>query len=300
MSAHDVIADALKLGSGARFMRCALQVNPHHYRRTFRGDDQDGSAAEYTRAVVDEARAIGVSVLAITDHNSIRDVREFRIAAQGTGVTIMPGFELESTEGIHVLCIYSPDMPEDKLERLLGEFGMRETEPSASQCSENFVGILGRVREQGGIAVAAHATGRKGLFKALQGQARARAWQCPDLLAIQIPGSIPISHLTYARSFTIRIQTIGEAIPLTTSRPWRCSTPRMWLIWRTLLMPRQHAGSRCRRMSPSRVSDRHSLTRARGFVLTVILIPRDTRSCWRSHGRVEGSWMVLPSISIRT
>ena len=190
MSAHDVIADALKLGSGARFMRCALQVNPHHYRRTFRGDDQDGSAAEYTRAVVDEARAIGVSVLAITDHNSIRDVREFRIGAQGTGVTIMPGFELESTEGIHVLCIYSPDMHEDKLERLLGEFGMRETEPSASQCSENFVGILGRVREQGGIAVAAHATGRKGLFKALQGQARARAWQCPDLLAIQIPGSI--------------------------------------------------------------------------------------------------------------
>ena len=190
MSAHDVIADALKLGSGASFMRCALQVNPSHYLGTFQGDDQDGSADDYTRAIVDKAREVGVSVLAITDHNSVRDVSRFRTAAQGTSVTILPGFELESTEGIHVLCVYPPDMAEQKLERLLGEFGVRDTQPSSRQCAHDFVTILGKVREQAGIAVAAHSTGKKGLFKALQGQARARAWQCPDLLAVQIPGSI--------------------------------------------------------------------------------------------------------------
>jgi len=52
------------------------------------------------------------------------------------------------------------------------------------------VTVLAKVQEQGGIGMAAHATGKKGLFKALSGQARVRAWQCPDLLAVQIPGSI--------------------------------------------------------------------------------------------------------------
>ena len=131
-----------------------------------------------------------MSVLAVTDHNSVSDIPGFRAAAQGTNVTILPGFELESTDGIHVLCVYSPDTTEDKLERLLGEFGVRETEPSSSQCGEDFTGILGKVREQGGITIAAHSTGDKGLFKALRGQARVRAWRCEDLLAVQVPGSI--------------------------------------------------------------------------------------------------------------
>lgn len=190
MSADDVIADALSLGSGARFMRCALQVNPAHYLGTFQGAEQDERAADYTRAMVTKAQEVGVAVLAITDHNSVRDVSRFRTAAQGTGITILPGFELEATEGIHVLCVYSPDVEDQQLERFLGEFGVRDTEPSSTQCAYDFVTVLGKVREQGGIAVAAHSTGKKGLFKVLSGQARIRAWQCQDLLAVQIPGSI--------------------------------------------------------------------------------------------------------------
>ncbi|MCY4424216.1 MAG: AAA family ATPase [Acidimicrobiaceae bacterium] len=190
MSADDLIADAVKLGSGARFMRCALQVNPHHYRGTFRGDEEDGSATDYTRAIVDKAQAVGVSVLAITDHNSVRDVSRFRTAVQGTAITILPGFELESTDGIQVLCVYSPDMADQQLERLLGELGVRDTQPSSTQCAYDFVTVLAKVREQGGLAIAAHSTGTKGLFKALSGQARIRAWQCPDLFAVQIPGSV--------------------------------------------------------------------------------------------------------------
>ena len=190
MSTPDVIADALKLPSGARFVRCALQVNPHHYRGTFRGERHDGSAADYAEAMVRKARDLDVRVLAVTDHNSVSDIVAFRDAAQGTNVTILPGFELESTEGIHILCIYSPDTSESSLERFLGEFGVRDTEPSSSQCNDSFESILSRVKEQEGVTIAAHSTGDKGLFKALHGQARVRAWRCGDLLAVQIPGSI--------------------------------------------------------------------------------------------------------------
>ena len=190
MSTYDVIADALKLPSGAEFIRCALQVNPHHYDATFRGAGHDHGPAEYTKAIVDTASALDVAVLAITDHNSVSDILEFRAASTGKNISILPGFELESTDGIHVLCIYSSDTAVDLMERFLGEFGVHDTEPSSSQCKENFASILSTVKKQGGITIAAHATDNKGLLRALHGQARVRAWRCEDLLAMQIPSAV--------------------------------------------------------------------------------------------------------------
>ena len=105
-------------------------------------------------------------------------------------MTVLPGFEIESTDGIHVLCIYDADTDAAQLERFLGEFGIRETEPSSEPCSKDFAAILATVPSQGGIAVAAHAIGSKGLFQALQKNARALAWRNEHLLAIQIPSSI--------------------------------------------------------------------------------------------------------------
>lgn len=186
----DVTTGARQQMSGARFFRCALQVNPQHYAGTFRGQASDQSASEYARAIVQKAAEQGVSVLAITDHNSVSSLAEFRGAAADVGITIFPGFELSSSEGIHILCIYPPDTPEEQLERFLGEFGIRSTEPSSDLARNSFVEVLARVREQDGITIAAHVTGSKGLFRVLDGVARVQAWKSEDLLAIQIPGSV--------------------------------------------------------------------------------------------------------------
>ena len=184
----DVITGTRRLPSGARFFKCALQVNPHHYAKTFRGKEIDGSPEDYARVIIEKAEDLDVSVLAITDHNSVTDVRMFRDASRGRSVTILPGFELTSSDGIHVLCIYPPDIAEERLERFLGEFGIRKTEPSSDPSGDAFDVILKKVREQGGISIAAHVTTAHGLFSVLEGQARIRAWQTHDLLAIQIPG----------------------------------------------------------------------------------------------------------------
>ena len=193
MNEKDVIADALRLPSGARFFRCALQVNPHHYRGTFRGQESEGNPTEYAKAIVEKAAELEVSVLAITDHNSVSDVPVFRAAAADRDITIFPGFELTSSEGIQILCLYPPESDDEQLERFLGEFGIRRPEPSSDLSSETFEAVLGRVRQQGGIAIAAHVTQSKGLFKVLEGQPRIQAWRNEDLLAIQIPG--PLSDL---------------------------------------------------------------------------------------------------------
>lgn len=192
MSDSSLNADMLPT-LGAVFHRCALQVNPHHYGNTFRGQEPTGDARSHAETIIAKAVEIGISVLAITDHNSVNGVPAFREAARDSSVTVLPGFETSSSEGIHVLCIYPPSTAQEALERFLGEFGIRSTEPSPELSQKTFVEILAGVREQGGIAIAAHATNEKGLLKVLSGQARSKAWRCEDLIAIQIPG--PVANL---------------------------------------------------------------------------------------------------------
>lgn len=176
--------------AGAVFHRCALQVNPQDYQNRFRGQQTDGDTHAHAESIVAKATEIGVSVLAITNHNDVNGVAVFRDAAEGTGVTIFPGFEASSSEGIHVLCIYPPDTPESQLGRFLGQFGILEMGASAALSSQPFERILETVRTQGGITIAAHVTNEKGLLKTLSGQARIKAWRSHELRAIQIPGPI--------------------------------------------------------------------------------------------------------------
>ncbi len=178
------------LPAGAVFHRCALQVNPHHYAGTFRGRPGQADPSTHAELIVEKAASLGISVLAITDHNDVSGVPAFRAASQGRGVHVFPGFELSSSEGIHVLCIYPPDTAENQLGRFLGEFGIRRPGPSSELANETFIEVLAKVREQGGVTIAAHVTSDGGLFTKLDGQPRVKAWLSEDLLAIQIPGPV--------------------------------------------------------------------------------------------------------------
>ena len=79
------------------------------------GRPSDGDAISHAEAIVDKAVDLGIEVLAVTDHNSVSSVAAFRSAARNRGVRIFPGFELSSSEGVHVLCLYSPDTELDRL-----------------------------------------------------------------------------------------------------------------------------------------------------------------------------------------
>jgi len=190
VTSKDPIAKARALPAGAVFHRCALQVNPHHYAGTFRGRPASGDANAHAEAIVNKAAEIGVSVLAITNHNDVSGVPAFRSAAAARGIHIFPGFELSSSEGVHVLCFYPQDTDDGRLERFLGEFGIRNTTPSSDLANMNLVEILRHVREQGGVAVAAHVTSDSGLLEVLSGKPAIQSWQSEDLLAIQIPGPV--------------------------------------------------------------------------------------------------------------
>ena len=189
----------VSVSKGAIFRRCALQVNPFSYGRDFRGQPTQGDAQSHAEAIIEKAKAIDISILAITNHNNVAGVSAFQAAAKGSGITIFPGFELSSSEGVHVLCIYPPDIKKDSLDRFLGKFGIENTESSSSLSDNSLEKILTIVRQQGGITIAAHVTNNSGLFKVLSGQARIKAWRNSNLLAIQIPGPVSNLPLNYRR-----------------------------------------------------------------------------------------------------
>ena len=195
LSTDDPIAAVSGLSAGAAFHKCAFQVNPSHYAGTYRGQASALGEADYARALADKAEELKITVLAVTDHNHVGGVGAIRSAARERGISVFPGFELTSTEGVHVLCLYPPETTEEQLKLFLGGFGIATPEPSSAPCEESFSDILARVCEQGGIPIAAHATNDSGLFKVLQGQPRIRAWRDKNLYAIQIPG--PIQDLPY-------------------------------------------------------------------------------------------------------
>jgi PHP family Zn ribbon phosphoesterase len=56
--------------------------------------------------IVEEALQRGINVIAITDHNASANIRSVQLAAEGTGLVVLPGMEVQTREEVHVLCLF--------------------------------------------------------------------------------------------------------------------------------------------------------------------------------------------------
>lgn len=62
------------------------------------------------REIVTASLERGLNLIAITDHNSAENVEAARKAADGTGLTVLAGMEVTSSEEVHVIALFeSPD-----------------------------------------------------------------------------------------------------------------------------------------------------------------------------------------------
>lgn len=59
--------------------------------------------------IVQQALASSIDLIAITDHNSTANIESVMKAAKGSGLTVLPGMELQTIEEVHSLCIF-PDL----------------------------------------------------------------------------------------------------------------------------------------------------------------------------------------------
>ena len=190
---HDGVGDEIKMAlrrsEGARFYKCAFQVNPFEYGpRHSAVANTFATEAGYNDAMVRACVAAGVKVVGLTDHFRVSSTASLLEALEDAGIVVFPGFEANSSEGIHLLCLFAPGTPLSKIERHIGACEIVDhsaTSPIARKTCEQ---ILQMVAESEGVCIAAHVCSASGLLTTLRGHARAQAWKSEHLLAAAIAG----------------------------------------------------------------------------------------------------------------
>lgn len=129
--------------------------------------------------IVQEALERHIDIIAITDHNASANVQAVQKAADGTGLTVLPGMEVQSHEDVHLLCLFTsladletwqhqvdlslPDElnPADHLgEQFIvderGEFIRSETRLLLTATEFSIEEIIEHVKKLNGIVIPAH------------------------------------------------------------------------------------------------------------------------------------------------
>jgi len=159
------------------------------------------------RTYIAKAKERGIQLVGITEHNDVSWIDELRYAARGMDVFLLPGFEVESKEGIHVLCLFDPDTPVTELEEALVRLGLtkqrRDGQRLQLRTNQDFAGVLSLIQGAcGGACLAAHIESDKGLLCALREGARVDCWRTEGLMAAQI--SKPPDQITSGNGRIIR------------------------------------------------------------------------------------------------
>ena len=180
---------------GARFYKCALQVNSCYYGKKHHSIEQNED--EYNRQILEQCRDNDISVVGLADHGRIDSSKALREYLTHEGIIVFPGFEIASSEKIHMICLYPEKTTGGQLNQFLGQLmgansaQLNETpiHPSSLSCQDIAEKILSH---QEGFWYAAHITGKNGLLRLSgDGDNYVHLWTKEDLVIVaQISGSV--------------------------------------------------------------------------------------------------------------
>ena len=180
-----------ELPSGARFYRCAFQVNTFDYVVRHKRPTQFKDEASYNDALIAACHAYGVEVIALADHYRIRPAAALIDAARAAGIVVFPGFEAVSREGVHFLCLFDPSMSLSDVQGRIHACGIHNDDRESPLGELHASELLEQAADWPAQVIAAHIAGAGGLFRALQaGQARSAIWRHDNLRACSLPGPI--------------------------------------------------------------------------------------------------------------
>ena len=180
---------ALTLPNGARFYRCALQVNPFAYLARHNKPTTFASEADYNAAIIDACKDQSIEVIAVTDHYRVKDSAGLVQAAKDAGIFAFKGFEAVTKDGVHFLCLFDPNKADSALERYIGECGVHDDSIQSQTGDKDCHELLEAAKRWEAVCIAAHVgADGGGLLKKLSGQTRIKVWQSPALLACALAG----------------------------------------------------------------------------------------------------------------
>ncbi len=120
-----------------------------------------------------------LNIIAVTDHNACGNVEAVQRVAEGTGLIVIPGMEVETSEEVHVVCLFgnlqqakaceemvTANLPAFPLRKdIFGQQLLFDHEDEVVGTQENllitatsidFESLIGLVKSFGGIAIPAH------------------------------------------------------------------------------------------------------------------------------------------------
>mgnify|MGYP001157980179 FL=1 len=159
---------------------------------------------EYPKIFIEHIYGIdNLGAIAITDHNTSEWVDKFILQNNNYNpsenrdkITIFPGVEIESGEGIHLLVIFNPDTKKDNIKRNCRKVTWKETIEhfityikSSNENNKNGLteDILKKAEEWDAICIYAHVTNDKGFFKLPSGDNKIKLYNNPLTQIFQIP-----------------------------------------------------------------------------------------------------------------
>lgn len=171
---------------GAHWIRASLQVNPFGYQGKNQPSTQFSHEAEYNKALLDECDALGVSLIAITDHWCVDTAAGLIADADERGIAALPGFEANSSEGVHLLVIFEVGTDLSTVNGAIGACGV------APGCANGttgnaFTDILHKMAELGALVIPAHVNvANGGMLTGRTGQPLVEMVKDPHLHAIAV------------------------------------------------------------------------------------------------------------------
>lgn len=176
MSTHsriDPAGEALPEGAvmpGAAWVRAALQVNPFEYVGNPSPRSQFADEAAYNSALLDECERLGVGMLAVTDHWCASSAAGLIAAGVNRGVTVLPGFEANSSEGVHLLVIFEFGTDLDQITQAIGACAPKPGDPHAL-ADKGLAEIAQLMSNLGALVIPAHVNiHTSGLLSRLKGR----------------------------------------------------------------------------------------------------------------------------------
>ncbi|WP_306231264.1 TrlF family AAA-like ATPase [Agrococcus beijingensis] len=175
---------------GAHWVRAALQVNPYSYEGRNAPKNHFDNEEHYNAKLLDECEALGITLIAITDHWRVESAAGLIDAAETRGIVALPGFEANSSEGIHILVLFEAKTPFTTINAAIGRCGV------TPGCANGTVGdsyalIMDRMTADGALPIPAHANvSPAGMLATRSGQPLATMIKHAGLHAIGITPSV--------------------------------------------------------------------------------------------------------------
>ena len=157
---------------GSKF--CAIDFHVHTTASENDYKDVDATPVEF----VDAALKAGLDAVVITDHNTVSGIAKLREAAKDTNLIIFPGFEINA-DGGHIIGIFDPNTPIEIIETALINSGIdKDNWGSDKAIGHDLSSVFLAIRKKGGLALAAHIDGPKGLLTtSTQGLSKEKTFQ---------------------------------------------------------------------------------------------------------------------------